>query len=135
MSLEVDKGRTRTHRHTVRFTDEEELLLQKRMRAATTTNAYGEIIKIKPFEDYARQMLLTGKVWSLNFKEFFKLTNELGRLGNNVNQIAIKVNETDQVSRDDIASLRKELSDVSLAVQKYTESKMAPYYKDIDHRP
>lgn len=89
----------------VMVTSEEKKQIRKNMRAAgydTTTN-------------YVRKMALNGRVIKIDFQSLKESLNqtgkyvyELNKIGNNLNQIAFKLNQTDIVEKEDIQFLVSE---------------------------
>ena len=62
--------------------------------------------------NYARQMLLSGKVVSVDYTAIEELTVALNRIGNNINQIARRANEVrsiDPESVNEVKRLEKEI--------------------------
>ena len=83
-------------RLTVRVNAEEEALIKEKMLQAGTTN----------FSLYARKMLIDGYVIKRDFGEMKALTKELANLARNINQIALRVNETRSIYEQDIKDLQ-----------------------------
>lgn len=90
-------NRTRPIPKSFRVSEEENSLIQKKMELANTTN----------FEKFARQMLMDGLVIHKDFSDIRSLIAELSRIGNNINQIAKKVNATGNFSRDDMKMINQ----------------------------
>lgn len=93
----------------VRVTSDEKLKIKKRMQEA----------KVKNITNYMRRMALDGEIRSYDFssvKEGLLPVGEysvaLNRIGNNINQIAKKVNETDVVDHEDIEYLSSQVHDM-----------------------
>ena len=57
---------------------------------------------------FIRKMSLDGKVTYYNAKNVAPIMNALRIIGNNINQVAKKANETNSIYAEDIENLRKE---------------------------
>lgn len=62
-----------------------------------------------PFTTYARSSLMTSKLVHIEFVNTKKMLNELSRIGNNLNQIAHRANETEKVTAEDMAEVKNEV--------------------------
>lgn len=62
-----------------------------------------------PFTTYARSSLMTSKLVHIEFVNTKKMLNELSRIGNNLNQIAHRSNETEKVTAEDMAEVKNEV--------------------------
>ncbi|EJP21144.1 bacterial mobilization protein MobC [Streptococcus oralis SK304] len=104
--------RKRMIQKKIRLTEEEARFISTKVTESGMTN----------FNAFARIMLIMGEVKILNFEEFRELRKEINRIGVNVNQIAKKVNEDDQVSLTELSQileLQKNLKDtVNQFIQK-----------------
>lgn len=104
--------RKRMIQKKIRLTEEEARFISTKVEESGMTN----------FNAFARIMLIMGEVKILNFEEFRELRKEINRIGVNVNQIAKKVNEDDQVSLTELSQileLQKNLKDtVNQFIQK-----------------
>lgn len=85
-------NRTRNIRQEVRLSESEWEIVKKKMGLLHTTN----------FSVYARKMLIDGLAIHKDFSDLKDLTRELAAIGNNINQIAKKVNGTGSFARDDL---------------------------------
>lgn len=97
--------RKRMIQKKIRLTEEEARFISTKVAESGMTN----------FNAFARIMLIMGEVKILNFEEFRELHKEINRIGVNVNQIAKKVNEDDQVSLTELSQileLQKNLKDI-----------------------
>lgn len=82
----------------LRLTERENYLLQYKMNQAGIRN----------FSLYARHMLLSGMTIHTDFSDLRNLIGELGKIGNNINQLAHKANSTNSVAKDDFNQLKNE---------------------------
>lgn len=95
----------RNIRLTLRVTEEEDTMIKQKMLQVGTTN----------FSLYARKMLIDGYVIKRDFSELKLLTKELANLARSINQIALRVNETRSIYKQDIDDLKKYYSNVKRA--------------------
>ena len=86
----------RTFRKETRFSEREIFLLNYKMSQANTRN----------FSQYARIMCLSGLMITTDFSDLKNLTTELGRIGNNINQLAHRANISNSVSKEDFLELK-----------------------------
>lgn len=81
-----------------RLSERENYLLKYKMNQAGIRN----------FSLYARHMLLSGITIHTDFSDLRNLIRELGKIGNNVNQLAHKANSSNSVVKEDFNQLKKE---------------------------
>ncbi|USI69400.1 MobC family plasmid mobilization relaxosome protein (plasmid) [Lactococcus petauri] len=93
----------------VRVTSDEKVKIKNRMQQA----------KVKNITNYMRRMALDGEIKTYDFssvKEGLLPVGEysvaLNRIGNNINQISKKANETDRVDHEDIQYLSSQVHDM-----------------------
>lgn len=93
----------------VRVTSDEKVKIKNRMQQA----------KVKNITNYMRRMALDGEIKTYDFssvKEGLLPVGEysvaLNRIGNNINQISKKANETDMVDYEDIQYLSSQVHDM-----------------------
>jgi hypothetical protein len=88
-----------------------ERYVQKIIRLTPTENNYiknkMDNAGRKNFNAFALEMLIQGQVNIVDFKSLSDLKIAIDRVGKNVNQIAKKVNESGDVSKNDIDERRK----------------------------
>ncbi|WDA67586.1 plasmid mobilization protein [Lactococcus lactis] len=73
----------------------------------------------KNLSDYLRTISIKGAIYEVNFheidefsKQLSQLHFEFNRIGNNINQVAKKVNLIDEVDQEDVEILQDEMSDI-----------------------
>ncbi|WP_046123997.1 plasmid mobilization protein [Lactococcus cremoris] len=73
----------------------------------------------KNLSDYLRMISIKGEIYEVNFheldefsKQLSQLRFEFNRIGNNINQVAKKVNLIDEVDQEDVEVLQDEMSDI-----------------------
>lgn len=90
--------------------------IQRKMRVTPREN---ELIKermklhgFKNFNTYARYMLLTGEVVTVDYSELIKLRTEINRIGTNINQLAKYVNTNEEITLENFQNLQDSLAEV-----------------------
>jgi len=66
-----------------------------------------EVAKIKKQSDYLRKMACDGYILNVDFSEFRDLFANLKKAAVNINQIARRVNSTNNVYSEDVAELQE----------------------------
>lgn len=61
------------------------------------------------FQNFARITLITGQIFHLDYSDLRTLNQEVGRIGNNVNQMAKLANQFEEIAIDDV---QQQLTDV-----------------------
>lgn len=89
-------NRTRNIQLNFRVDERERALIEEKMRRAGTVNR----------EAYLRKMAMDGYIVRLDLPELKEMIALLRRTGNNVNQIARRMNETGRVYEVDIADVQ-----------------------------
>lgn len=82
-------------RKETRFSERENFLLSYKMNQANIRN----------YSLYARQMCLNGFTITTDFSDLKALITELGRIGNNINQLAHRANLSNSVVKEDFQEL------------------------------
>ena len=98
-------SRDRTVRLQLLVSEEEADMIRQKMLQVGTAN----------FSMYARKMLIDGYVIKRDFTELKALTNELANLARNINQIALRANETRSIYQPDIDDLKQYYGNVKRA--------------------
>ena len=97
-----------------------ERYVQKIIRLTPTENNYiknkMDNAGRKNFNAFALEMLIQGQVTIIDFKSLSDLKIAIDRVGKNVNQIAKKVNESGNVSKNDIDETKNLLKKIEAAV-------------------
>ena len=113
MSIEKDKNRYRNKERKVRFTEEENQYLLKKIRQSGLNN----------FQNYALKMLLNGQIVTIDYSELLNLRKEINKIGQNINQLtkyANTFNESADIFVKIKSSYTVSLSDES--VKSYPET-------------
>jgi hypothetical protein len=80
-----------------RVTERERDFIHQKMKAA----------KIKNQSAYLRKMAIDGYIINVDFTDFRQLFANVGRIAGSVNQVAKRINATDNIYSDDVAELQK----------------------------
>ena len=96
------QNRIRKVQLIVRVTPDERVLINKKMKQTGTDN----------FSRYARKMLIDGYVIHLDLSQFQTLSNEINKVGVNINQITKSVNATGVLYGDDLYQLKEMVNEI-----------------------
>lgn len=101
-----ESERYRPTRIAVRLTENEKKYIQKKAQFAN-----------KSISEYCRDALIDGVIIKLDTSEIMKVTTELNRIGNNINQIAKAVHmHDDYVSIADFENLRNQIEEIKYLI-------------------
>ena len=103
------KKRKRAVQIIVRVTQEEKAEILKNMESVGTSN----------LSVYARKMMLDGQVIHADFTEIKELSRQLGYLARNINQIALRANETRNLYKSDVEDLQRDYAAVKDEILTY----------------
>ena len=109
--MENGEKRKRPVQKLIRLTDEEARFISDKVAESGMTN----------FNSFARIMLIMGEVKILNFEELKELRQAINRIGVNVNQIAKKVNEDDQVSLNELSQILELQKNLKATVNQFIQ--------------
>ena len=98
----TEEKRYREIQRKMRVTPRENELIKERM----------ELHGFKNFNTYARYMLLTGEVVTVDYSELIKLRTEINRIGTNINQLAKYVNTNEEITLENFQNLQDSLAEV-----------------------
>ncbi len=98
----TEEKRYREIQRKMRVTPRENELIKERM----------ELHGFKNFNTYARYMLLTGEVVTVDYSELIKLRTEINRIGTNINQLAKYVNTNEEITLENFRNLQDSLAEV-----------------------
>lgn len=94
-------------------------LYRKKQKIIRVTEAENELIlkrmshfHFKNFNTYARHMLLTGRVVTIDYSELVQLKTEINRIGTNVNQLARYVNTNEVISLENYQELHQAMVEI-----------------------
>ena len=103
------KKRKRAVQIIVRVTPEEKAEILKNM----------ESVGISNLSVYARKMMLDGQVIHADFTEIKEMSRQLGYLARNINQIALRANETRNLYKSDVEDLQRDYAAVKDEILTY----------------
>lgn len=103
------KKRKRAVQIIVRVTQEEKAEILKNM----------ESVGISNLSVYARKVMLDGQVIHADFTEIKELSRQLGYLARNINQIALRANETRNLYKSDVEDLQRDYAAVKDEILTY----------------
>lgn len=109
--MEKREKRKRMIQKKIRLTEEEDRFISTKVSESGMAN----------FNSFARIMLIMGEVKILNFEELRELRKEINRIGVNVNQIAKKVNEDDQISLNELSQILELQKDLKETVNQFIQ--------------
>ena len=109
--MEKREKRKRMIQKKIRLTEEEDRFISTKVSESGMAN----------FNSFARIMLIMGEVKILNFDELKELRQAIHRIGVNVNQIAKKVNEDDQVSLNELSQILELQKDLKETVNQFIQ--------------
>ena len=95
-------NRSRNVRLQITATEEEAALIRARMAEMGVVNMGA----------YARKMMLDGCHVTLDLTDIREMTAQLSRIGNNINQIAKRANETRSIYASDFEDLKRGYSEI-----------------------
>jgi hypothetical protein len=70
------------------------------------------LAKTKNKSAYIRKMVVDGYILNVDFSEFRELFANIGRISGSINQVAKRVNSTNNIYADDVAGLQKKQEEV-----------------------
>ena len=108
----------------MRVTPQENELIKQRMAYHNFSN----------FNTYARYMLLTGEVVTVDYSELIKLRTEINKIGTNINQLAKYVNTNEEFSFENFQSLQSSLTEVKRLMDDNFDKEVAMIEKFMKDR-
>ena len=113
MSIEKDKNRYRNKERKVRFTEEENQYLLKKIRQSGLNN----------FQNYALKMLLNGQIVTIDYSELLNLRKEINKIGQNINQLTKYANTFNELDKELLLGLADEIDKMNKLVKEEFENK------------
>jgi len=95
-------GRERKNQINLYLSDKEMYILKAKMQEAGTNN----------MSQYIRQLIIYHEIYLVEFDDIRQMNTELGRIGNNINQIAHKMNSTGVAYKDDVEEVKERLNQI-----------------------
>ncbi|MCL2619237.1 MAG: MobC family plasmid mobilization relaxosome protein [Defluviitaleaceae bacterium] len=95
-------NRRRCIRFHITATEEEAALIRERM----------DEVGISNMGAYARKMMINGCHITLDLKDIQEMTAQLGRVGNNINQISRRANESGSIHATDMEDIKRHMDEI-----------------------
>ena len=92
----------------IRFNKEEHEKLKKRVNEAG----------LKTINGYIRKMALQGYIIKLDLEPIFEPVKLISNISNNINQIAARVNATNNIYEEDVTDLKERYDELVISVSK-----------------
>lgn len=124
MENKTESNRSRPIQKKIRINESERQLIKRKMAE----------VNIKNFNTFARYMLTTGKVVTIDYSELTQLRTEINRIGVNINQIVKYINMSEEVSKEDYKLLLESLSDVKNLLVKTIEMEQSKGVDSLKER-
>lgn len=105
------KNRKRTKQLHFMVDDAEREIINKKMSLLGTEN----------IGTYLRRMAVYGYMVEVDMEPLNTLATHLNRIGNNINQIAKRTNETGNIYLDDIEKIGNDISEMKSALNGFTQ--------------
>ncbi len=105
------KNNKRNNRIHFRVSDDEREIINKKMSVLGITN----------MAEYLRRMSIYGYMLEVDLKPLNNLATELGRIGNNINQLAKRANETGNIYYEDIEKSSRDLLEMKGYLKEFTK--------------
>ena len=107
------ENRERTHQFTLRLSEDENRILEAKMK-----------LNNDPSKSYVlRKLIVESDLYEIDYREFRDIATQLAKIGNNINQIAKRANETRSIYQTDIDELKKEFKEIC-RLQESMQSKL-----------
>lgn len=100
-------NRERKHELKIYLNDDEERILEEKMKLLHATTK-SHII---------RQLIIYSFNYEVDYRELREIVSQLGRIGNNINQIARRANETRSVYKKDIDEIKEEFNKICRSLE------------------
>jgi precorrin-3B methylase len=94
-----------------------------------TDNEYDELMKQKKFLGYStyaqliRSYIHASICYRIDCSGFYELATQVSRVGNNINQIAVAVNSSHDITPYQLKMLKKQMNEVEEILRKASEQK------------
>ena len=103
---EYDENRLRKNRIVIRVTDDELRIINKKAEASRLNRT-----------KYIIETLINGYVIVQDLESLRNLTNEINKIGVNINQIAKHINTTNNIYKSDIEELKEKIEEIYKIVE------------------
>lgn len=95
-------NRERKNELKIYLSDDEQYILEQKVKASGMKNKSA----------FLRRQILYGFVYDIDYSQLREYNAALGRIGNNLNQIAKRMNATDNVYKSDVEEVKKLMKQV-----------------------
>ena len=95
-------NRTRTHRNEVYLDDKEQFILEAKFKES----------KMKSKSAFLRKLILFGFVYDVDYSYLRNYNTELGRISKSLNQIAKRINSTNNIYQEDMDEVKELMNQV-----------------------
>lgn len=95
-------NRNRQNQIHIFVSEDEKYILEKKF----------ELSKMKSKSDFLRKLILYGYVYEVDYSYLREYNSELGRISASLNQIAKRVNSTNNIYKDDILELKEMMTEL-----------------------
>ena len=96
------ENRERKHRVTLRLSDDEYRILKGKTKACN----------YRDMSDTMRHLIIEGMLYEVDYSYLREYNIQLGKIGNNINQVVHRANETRSIYQTDVNELKKEMDEV-----------------------
>ena len=79
----------------------------------------------KTFREFCCHMLIFGRIFKVDLDELIKINYEISKIGTNINQIAHRVNMTENIYKEDIEEIKSKLTNIENLIKYYEK----PFFK------
>jgi len=116
------ENRERQNRLTLRLNDNELYILEQKTK----------ISHMRDKSAFLRHLIVYGFVYDIDYSELREYTTQLGRISNNLNQIAKRMNATGNVYADDVREVKQLMQEVFRLQNKILAKQ--PYMKELPNK-
>lgn len=103
---EYDENRLRKNRIVIRVTDDELRIINKKAEASRLNRT-----------KYIIETLINGYVMVQDLESLRNLTNEINKIGVNINQIAKHINTTNNIYKSDMEEIKEKVEEIYKIVE------------------
>lgn len=96
------KNRTRKNPFQIYLSDDEKYIFEQKFKQSG----------MKSKTSFIRHLILYGFVYDVDYTPIMECNTQLARIGNNINQIAKKVNTTNKIYYSDIKILKEQMNEI-----------------------
>ncbi len=99
---EYEQNRERKNQIKVYLDDAELLILEEKFKASGLRNR----------SDFLRQLIIFSGVYQFDYSEISNMNYQLEKIGNNINQIAHRMNSEKHVYRSDVEEIKRLMEEI-----------------------